>query len=411
MTKYKPVDTVYEDIYDFDDINDQCFETTKSGDTFTPDFNGNILPPVSRPKPKIDETRLPPVVVGKYLVSKPPPARNYCLYGEHKSSTNVGLKDVSCHSRAKTPSVPSWHYTEEHKRGLEDKVTKLPPINRPCRQQTRQTDIKVLDEDALYRSLMEGIHDKSEIEKSPQVLEYERRNKIKHEGYRRDVQERNVHVPCHTSDVSTIREADTAKRTLTTHIDSNSLNKIQTSVYSPAPPTAPKPDTSQQGTYRNRRRALRVSTQLDQDISVYNPSQKYHKPRPPPAEVQINWEADVQEALRVERELEDLHKALVKQKNADITCNMERMPPSMAAEANSNLPGRATPCIIPAAAVPYKSSEPVKSWNNDTAKRGLGFRSRVRKENEKKKEQEKRNANVSNLIPEKIRKEMQKYFN
>jgi hypothetical protein len=86
------------------------------------------------------------------------------------------------------------------------------------------------------------------------------------------------------------------------------------------------------------------------------------------------------------------------------------MPPSTAAEANSNLPGRATPCNIPAAAVPYKSSEPVKSWNNEAAKRGLGFRSMVRKEQEKKKEQEKRKANGSSLIPEKIRKEMQKYF-
>jgi hypothetical protein len=74
---------------------------------------------------------------------------------------------------------------------------------------------------------MEGIHDKSEIEKSPQVLEYEKRNKIKHEGYRRDVQERNVHVPSHTSDVSTIGEAVTAKRMLTAHIHSRSLNKIQ----------------------------------------------------------------------------------------------------------------------------------------------------------------------------------------
>jgi hypothetical protein len=71
-----------------------------SGETFTLDFNGNILPPISRPKPKIDETRLPPVVVGKNLVSKPSPARNYC---EHKSATNIGLNDVACRSRAKTP--------------------------------------------------------------------------------------------------------------------------------------------------------------------------------------------------------------------------------------------------------------------------------------------------------------------
>jgi 3-hydroxy-3-methylglutaryl CoA synthase len=74
---------------------------------------------------------------------------------------------------------------------------------------------------------MEGIHDKSTIEKSPQVLEYERRNNIKHEEYRRGAPERNMHVSNHTRDVSTIGESVTAKRMLTAHIDSHSLNKIQ----------------------------------------------------------------------------------------------------------------------------------------------------------------------------------------
>ncbi|XP_060589327.1 uncharacterized protein LOC132744587 [Ruditapes philippinarum] len=260
---------------------------------------------------------------------------------------------------------------------------------------------------------MEGIHDKSMLEKSPQVLEYERRNRIKHEGYRRNAPERNVKLLSHTrtggtdvaKSLSTLRQD-----LLSASTDAHSFNSIQASDHVPAPPTAPKPDTSQQGTYRNRRRALRVSTQLDRDISVHNQSKEYNKPRPPSAEVQIDWEADVKEALRVERELEDLHKALVKQKNTDMPYFMEMMHPSTPAKANSNMPGHATPCVIPTAAVPYNTSEPVKSWNNDTAKRGLGFKSRVKEEQEKR-ELEKRKSNVGRLMPEKIRKEMKKYFN
>jgi hypothetical protein len=78
----------------------------------------------------------------------------------------------------------------------------LPPIDakliKSPQQRNNREESELLDEDALYKSLMEGIHDKSMLEKSPQVLEYERRNRIKHEGYRRNAPERNVKLLSHT---------------------------------------------------------------------------------------------------------------------------------------------------------------------------------------------------------------------
>ncbi|XP_053401746.1 uncharacterized protein LOC128557726 [Mercenaria mercenaria] len=384
MKKYKPVDAVYEDIYDFDDINGTSFESPRSSKTYTVDNSGNIVHPSNKPKVTDERVHLPPVVVGRNLVPRPPTARCGIAYRREKSSAESGNTNIARQNRKQTPNVPR-RPNNEHRDDLDGTAVKPPQttahLDRYTRQGYRPSRPEPVDHDALYRSLMEGVQDKSILEKSPQVLEYERRNNIKHEGYKSETIEKNALMSSQADGVLTRRG----------------------SVCEPAPPTAPKPEV-QHGYNRNRRRLLHASVQLDQNISVHNPPKSYHKPRPQTAEVEIDYDGDVQEALRAERELDRLHKELEKQKKTNLPYGMEILPPTTAAAANSNLPGCSTPCLIPTAAVPYKSAEHVKTWNGDTAKRGLGFRSKIKRE-----QQEKRKLSI-NLIPDKIRKEMKKYF-
>lgn len=78
--------------------------------------------------------------------------------------------------------------------------------------------------------------------------------------------------------------------------------------------------------------------------------------------------------------------------------------PITAAEANSNLPGRRTPYPIPPKAIPKQTPEPIRQWDAHTAKRGLGFKSKIKEEAKENK------STTSNLIPESVRKQMKKYF-
>ncbi|XP_053402770.1 uncharacterized protein LOC123550145 [Mercenaria mercenaria] len=383
-TMVTPVDAVFEDIYDFDDINGISFEAPRSGKTYTADDYGDIVRPTYKPRVTDDRVRLPPIVVGNALCPHPPTASHGTDHRHEKSSVELGHTDIDRHKGRKMPYVQKQPQ-KEHNISLEGPATKTPQTTAYLDRYTRPgyctSRPEPVDHDVLYRSLMEGVQDKSMLEKSPQVLEYERRNNIKHEGCKSGITEKNSDTSSYADSVLTRRE----------------------SVYQPAPPTAPKPET-QHGYNRNRQRLLHASVQLDQDVSVRSPPKPYHKPRPPTAEVETDYDGDIQEALRVERELDRLHKALEKQRKANLPYGMEILPPTTAAAANSNLPGCSTPCLIPTAAVPYKSAEHVKTWNGDTAKRGLGFRSKIKRE-----QQEKRKLSI-NLIPEKIRKEMKKYF-
>lgn len=116
----------------------------------------------------------------------------------------------------------------------------------------------------------------------------------------------------------------------------------------------------------------------------------------------IDYDHEVQEALHLQRDLEAYHREMARRQTTLYDIIEER--PSSVAAANSNLPGRTTPCPIPNAAVPTKSLEPVRLWDGHAAKRGVGYRSKA------KKEADKRKADDNTLVPERIRQQMKRYF-
>lgn len=84
-------------------------------------------------------------------------------------------------------------------------------------------------------------------------------------------------------------------------------NVLQESLYQPAPPRAPKHESETSSFTRNRRLSRYTSTQVEH-------------------EVEIDYEQEVAEAVRVQKEFDLLHKELAEMKKAKIMNEMQALP-------------------------------------------------------------------------------------
>lgn len=138
-------------------------------------------------------------------------------------------------------------------------------------------------------------------------------------------------------------------------------------------------------------------------MSDQNPglsSASYHTPTTPADDTMIDNYQEVREATRLQRDLENFHREMARIETS-VYEDME-IRPYTAAAANSNLPGNKTPCPIPIDAVPTKTIEPVRQRDGYTATRGLGFKSKLKRDLPRKIE--------SGLIPHNTGKQIKKYF-
>ncbi|KAH3828176.1 hypothetical protein DPMN_130128 [Dreissena polymorpha] len=163
---------------------------------------------------------------------------------------------------------------------------------------------------------------------------------------------------------------------------------------------------SQRDFYRRRTRFQ--SFDVDADISCHKRSPLHNRlDSQPPPEVDEDFDAEIAEAVRVEKEMAALNRHLAEKqtKMSEYFRDMDIQKPSTAAAANCNLPDCTTPCFFPPEAVPVKTREQVRPWDGKSAKRKLGFRSKFKKE-----EPERKSGLSVDTIPERIRKQMKKYF-
>ena len=154
-----------------------------------------------------------------------------------------------------------------------------------------------------------------------------------------------------------------------------------------------------------RRRVRYHTTEVDQAISVHSRCPQPRKPSTPWPKVDIDFDSEVQEAVRVNQELDSLHRRLAEEGRKTVL-EAPRIP-SVAAKICS-IPGSFAPGFpIPAPPTGPRPEirRPHGPWDGHNARRGTGFRSRAAQEEPP---QPKKEEAVS--IPDKIRKQMKKYF-
>jgi len=169
------------------------------------------------------------------------------------------------------------------------------------------------------------------------------------------------------------------------------------------PPHAPTVQHVSTTTDHNfaRRRVRYYTTEVDQAISVHSRCPQPRKPSTPWPEVDID--SDVQESVRVNQELDSLHRRLAEERRQPVL--EEPRPPSVAAEICS-IPGSlpaGLPVPVPPTGPRPQIRRPHGHWDGHSARRGTGFRAAQEEPNNRNKEK-----TVS--IPDKIRKQMKKYF-
>ncbi|KAH3828160.1 hypothetical protein DPMN_130112 [Dreissena polymorpha] len=158
------------------------------------------------------------------------------------------------------------------------------------------------------------------------------------------------------------------------------------------------------------RRTRFQSSDVDLDISCRKrfPINNRLASQPPlEPEVNTDFDAEIAEAVRVEKEMAALNRHLAEKqtKMSEYFRDMEIQKPTTTAAANCNIPGCTTPSFIPPDAVPVKTREPVRVWDGNSAKSKLGFRSKFKKE-----EPERKTSLSVGTIPERIMKQIKKFF-
>ncbi|XP_045211488.1 uncharacterized protein LOC123562980 isoform X2 [Mercenaria mercenaria] len=423
MKEYRPVDAVYEDIYDFDDVKyDARNGIIRPRELYREERTHNLLDchnttgenvcfqnvrddKVHLPNIPYDKARLPPIAASNAL-EKIPRVKPVVANG---SDAVIKNKVVNLDVERK-PYIPKHAKNMPEYANISCSQTKpnhLPNITDGTREHRAHIQ-ELVDHDEMYRSLMAGVPDKSLLEKSPQVIEYERRNNVKRLLSRQKMPqawERKDHPSGDNAMEARQRFDEMTSHGAKTHHNAHRLPDIhQKSVqendkpmHQPLPPKAPKPEDD--ALTRKRRKHLRTKTQIVKD----NPRAVHHVPRPQVARMEIDYEKEVNEALRAQREFSLLHKEMAAKSKTKV-CDTKVLCPTPVTASNSNLSGCSTPSRTPSAAVNYKSAEPVKGWNGEAAKRKLGFKSR------EKMEKEETTAIDVGRMPEKIRKQMKKYF-
>jgi len=172
----------------------------------------------------------------------------------------------------------------------------------------------------------------------------------------------------------------------------------------PQAPTVRHPSTTADHNIA-RRRVRYHTTEVDQAISVHSRCPQPRKPSTPWPEVDIDFDSEVQEAVRVNQELDSLHRRLAEERSQHVL-EAPRLP-SVAAEicSISDTVSPEVPVPAPPTAPRPQIRRPHGPWDGHNARRGTGFRSRTAQEEPP---QPKKEETVS--IPDKIRKQMKKYF-
>ena len=172
---------------------------------------------------------------------------------------------------------------------------------------------------------------------------------------------------------------------------------------------------------QRQRRSVRFTenTELHQNVSVRDDPKPFYRARPNTPYF-VDYDREVNEGLILKKRFEEVHQALQKNKSngfeekkylsslEDILESPRGSPiemrPITAARANKNDAGSTSD--MPFIQVqPQLRAEPMRNWDGEVAKRGVGFKSRVKDEDAPKVKE------FSANLPEKIRKQMKKYLN
>ncbi|KAL4234151.1 hypothetical protein ACF0H5_005804 [Mactra antiquata] len=144
--------------------------------------------------------------------------------------------------------------------------------------------------------------------------------------------------------------------------------------FTPKPPCTPKPNENQQ------RRNLYRSNQLDQDISVHNPSLNYHKIKLPctPEYNEIDYDKEIDLATKMQKEFEAYHQSLNEMKKSSLKpgdAEYQRLLESGSSNQINKVDSETTIDTT-------RCNQHRKPWHAVDTRRGVGFKSKIK--NDKK---------------------------
>ncbi|WAR08501.1 hypothetical protein MAR_018459 [Mya arenaria] len=432
MDKYISTDALYEDIYDFDDLLEKPPSPVRPGGTYTVNGDGERRRPLYRPRVD-DAPRLPPVIVTKVPdtcgpTGLPPiqPSRNSRLVmqsmdlkaDDRRVRPSSRLQQNLLRGQSQTP------VRDARVRIAKNVNQEKDPWSGSQKHQPNPSVSRDSNWDTDYKYLMDT--DRFDPSNNPLVRKYEERQRLfgdiasatsaVHQKPNGDVISglfENMVLSTSTAHETALdSKPPLAPRPPSVPKPEGIHQRVRANIHAarlvPRPPSAQKPEDHHVRANIGHRHVRNRTTDVDQNISVHRETALVRRPFTPLPKHVADIDDEVREAIRVQEELDELHRRIADEKRRKLDAylgDMDLMRPTTAAAANCNLPGRTTPCPIPSAALPTKTREHVKQWDGHTAKRGVGFRSKLKKEATAPPAR----SNMS-TVPEKIRLQMKKYF-